>query len=109
MRTKVVLMAFVLLAVGTMTQATCLIDFISEVVSPPFQLNTPGSFTFDVCCGTPPYSFSLYSGSLPPGMTLSSSGTISGTPTATGTYTPFITLTDSVGCHVTRAYEVYVE
>ena len=34
--------------------------------------------------GTPPYSWSLISGSLPPGLTLSAAGAISGTPTSTG-------------------------
>jgi hypothetical protein len=37
------------------------------------------------------------SGSLPPGLTLSSSGVISGTPTATGTYTGTVTATNGVG------------
>src|SRR5204862_8286380 len=35
--------------------------------------------------GTTPYTWSLASGALPPGLTLSSSGAISGTPTGTGT------------------------
>jgi len=36
--------------------------------------------------GTGTYAFSLTSGSLPPGITLSSSGSLSGTPTGTGTF-----------------------
>src|SRR5262249_16162371 len=36
--------------------------------------------------GTPTYTYSISSGSLPPGLTLSN-GTISGTPTTAGTYT----------------------
>src|SRR5579859_7272599 len=35
--------------------------------------------------GTTPYTFAVTSGSLPPGLTLSSAGVLSGTPTATGT------------------------
>src|SRR5512135_431432 len=38
------------------------------------------------CCATPPYVYSIYSGGLPTGLTLSSSGTVSGTPVRPGTY-----------------------
>jgi hypothetical protein len=42
--------------------------------------------TLTVTGGTPPYSFSISSGRLPAGMTLSSDGILSGTPTAAGKY-----------------------
>ena len=46
--------------------------------------------------GTPPYTFSVGSGTLPPGLTLNpTNGDVSGTPTAPGTFT--IIVTDSVG------------
>jgi hypothetical protein len=44
--------------------------------------------------GTPPYHFS-WSGKSPPGLTLSSKGTLSGTPTTAGSYGFMITATDS--------------
>ena len=47
--------------------------------------------------GTPPFSYSLFSGSLPAGLTLSSSGLISGTPTTSSTYSFFIAVTDANG------------
>lgn len=53
------------------------------------------SETLNAAGGTSPYSFSLASGSLPPGLSLSSSGVISGTPTSAGTYTFSVTVTDS--------------
>ena len=43
--------------------------------------------------GTSPYTVTATG--LPPGLTIKSSGTISGTPSAAGTYTPTITATDS--------------
>lgn len=45
--------------------------------------------------GTTPYTWSLHSGSLPTGMSLSSGGVISGTCTSNGTYTFVVQVTDS--------------
>ena len=47
--------------------------------------------------GTAPFTWSIVSGSLQAGLTLSSSGTISGTPTASGTSTFTVRATDSGG------------
>ncbi|PLP99496.1 autotransporter domain-containing protein [Cupriavidus pauculus] len=47
--------------------------------------------------GTGPYSFTVTSGTLPAGLTLSTAGAISGTPTAGGTYNFTVTATDSTG------------
>ncbi len=45
--------------------------------------------------GMAPYSYLLASGALPGGLSLSSSGTISGTPTAVGTFQFMVSATDS--------------
>ena len=45
--------------------------------------------------GTPPYTYQLQSGTLPPGLALASSGLISGTPTTLGTYNFVVLVTDS--------------
>jgi Putative Ig domain len=45
----------------------------------------------------PPYHWSANTGSLPPGLSVSDAGTLSGTPTAGGSFHPFVTLTDSAG------------
>ena len=46
--------------------------------------------------GTAPYSYAINSGSLPPGLSIDSqAGTITGTPTAMGTYNASIQVTDS--------------
>lgn len=46
--------------------------------------------------GRPPYKFSILSGSLPPGLSISTtSGTITGTPTGVGTYTFVVKVIDT--------------
>ena len=44
--------------------------------------------------GTPPYTFTLSSGALPAGVSLSATGVIQGTPTAGGSYSGVVTVTD---------------
>ena len=43
----------------------------------------------------PPYTFAQTGGTLPPGLTLSNGGVLSGTPTTAGSYTFLVTATDS--------------
>ena len=45
--------------------------------------------------GTPPYAWSVTAGPLPPGLSLSSAGTISGTPAVAGTYPVTVQAADS--------------
>lgn len=47
--------------------------------------------------GTAPYTFAAPAGSLPPGLSLSSAGALSGTPTAAGTFNFTVTAIDSSG------------
>lgn len=58
-------------------------------------VGTAYSETLSVTGGTGPYTWSLASGSLPTGLSLSSSGVISGTPSAAGTFTFAVTVTDA--------------
>jgi uncharacterized repeat protein (TIGR01451 family) len=58
--------------------------------------------------GTAPYRFSVTSGSLPPGLTLSSGGDVSGTPTAVGTFTFRVRVVDSNECAASRSYTVTI-
>jgi hypothetical protein len=104
---KVVLLSLLLLTVGATSAVACYIDILNEYVD-AFYVGVPGSTQLQVYGGTPGYTFTIYSGSLPPGVTLSSSGLISGTPTSSGYWTVCIRVTDSTGCHSTRCYEIYV-
>ena len=55
--------------------------------------------TFTASGGTPPYSFRMTAGSLPPGLTLDqNAGVLSGTPTAAGSYSFDIVAIDDSDC-----------
>ncbi len=63
---------------------------------PSGVVGTSYSVSFSATGGTPAYTWSLTSGSLPAGMSLAANtGTISGTPTASGTYIFTVTVTDT--------------
>ncbi|MEV6342516.1 S8 family peptidase [Actinoplanes sp. NPDC051851] len=53
-------------------------------------------------------SWSVASGSLPPGLTLSSGGTLAGTPTTPGTYAVVVRFTDYVPQSITRALTITI-
>src|SRR5271169_2529179 len=59
------------------------------------SVNVPYSASLVATGGVPPYTWSVASGSLPAGLTLSTSGVISGTPTAQGTSTFTVQAADS--------------
>jgi hypothetical protein len=83
------------------------LTFITESI-PQFTLGVFQEFVLEPSGGTPPYTFEITQGSLPPGLTFDSDGTISGTAEAAGTFTPFFKLTDSASDHLTQAMEVQV-
>jgi len=59
--------------------------------------------------GTVPYTWSLVSGSLPPGLTLnSSSGVISGTPTTAGGFSFTVQVRDQIGQTASKSLKISV-
>ncbi len=69
-----------------------------------------GNSAFSASGGTAPYAWSLApnSAGLPPGLFLSSNGTLSGTPTSDGTFDFTIRLTDAGGRTVDRPYSITI-
>ena len=76
------------------------------VVAPPVVAITPASLpgatvgnshssSLSATGGAAPYSFAVTAGALPAGLTLSSSGTLSGTPTAGGSFSFTVTASDA--------------
>ncbi|MDY0906408.1 MBG domain-containing protein [Pedobacter sp. CFBP9032] len=66
------------------------------------QVTMPYMQTLSAIGGNGTYTYGVTTGNLPTGLTLSSSGNISGTPTATGTFNFTITVTES-GCGQTTS------
>jgi len=58
--------------------------------------------------GTPPYTWSLAAGTLPPGLTLSPAGVITGTPQSVGAYNITVRVTDGAGAVATRALSLAI-
>ncbi len=58
--------------------------------------------------GLPPYTWSVAAGSLPSGFSLSPSGVLSGTPTAPGSYSFTVQLTDNSGRSVSQGFQIAI-
>ena len=73
-------------------------------------INTPYTAVLIAAGGTTPYTWSLVSGSgsLPPGLSLSSNGNITGTPTTAGSYSFTVRVTDSASATATKALSINV-
>lgn len=82
----------------TATQATSLT--VSPGVSTTFaappggEVNVAYTDTLTATGGTTPYTWSVNAGSLPPGITLTSGGVLTGTPTTAGSYSFSVNVTD---------------
>lgn len=81
---------------------------VSPATLPNPAIATAYSQTVTAANGTAPYTYAITSGALPPGLTLTSSGVLSGTPTAGGTFNFTITATDANSFTASRAYSVTI-
>ena len=87
---------------GTSTSVSRSIGGSSAItIAIPASANGDIGFTYNVQLtatgGTAPYTWTITTGSLPPGLTMSSSGMITGTPTQTGNYSVNFHVTDAGG------------
>jgi hypothetical protein len=88
---------------------SCPFITVNPATLPPAVIGTPYSQTISATGGTPPYTFTVSSGALPPGLTLNATtGVISGTPTTAGEFSFTITATDANGCPGSRAYIISI-
>jgi hypothetical protein len=72
------------------------------------EVNVAYSKTFAVSGGTSPFTWSVSSGTLPAGLTLSAAGVLSGTPTTAGTSSFTIKVTDATGAAPTKAFSLTI-
>ena len=98
--------------VGTVTQAYAIaIDQAPAFTNTPISatIGNASATTFTLqTSGYPAATYTLTSGTLPPGLTLSSSGQISGTATQAGTFTGLITATNGIGTDATQSFTITV-
>jgi hypothetical protein len=71
------------------------LTFVTQSPLPAGHIGTPYTLILQAAGGTGPYSFSLLSGQLPAGLSLSGSGVISGTPSVNATSTFTVGIADS--------------
>jgi hypothetical protein len=111
---------------GTATFAVEILDAHNQAGTQSFPLrvssalavtsgNPPDGYTDTVYTssltasgGTPPYTWVPLSGSLPPGLQLSSSGQLSGTPAAAGSFTFSVGVVDAKDAHTGRGFSIAV-
>lgn len=75
---------------------------------PDALVNAAYSYTLSAIGGAAPYSWSISVGSLPPGLTLSSAGVLSGTPTAMGAFTFTVRVQDASGASTEKPMSMNV-
>jgi len=75
---------------------------------PGGTVNQPYSETLTATGGTPPFAWTVSAGSLPTNLTLSMSGTISGSPTNTGTSNFTVKVTDALSQTATKAFSLTI-
>jgi len=93
---------------------TLVVDCPVIAVSPASLSNATagaayGPVTLTQAGGVGTVTYAVTAGALPTGITLTTAGVLSGTPTVTGTFDFTVTATDANGCTGTRAYTLIVE
>ena len=87
---------------------TSTLQFLTESL-PSFTVGQQSSFQLQATGGTAPYTFKITTGALPPSLTLSTGGTISGVvKRAVADTTIFVAVTDAKGIKATQAFDVQI-
>ncbi|HSB11906.1 MAG TPA: putative Ig domain-containing protein [Blastocatellia bacterium] len=82
---------------------------IQTILLPETTAERPYSQALQAAGGLPPYTWSIASGSLGPGMNLSADGLISGTPASPGTSVFVVRVTDFAAQTVTRTLAIIIK
>jgi uncharacterized protein (TIGR03437 family) len=81
---------------------------ITTTTIPGVTISTAASQTLGASGGSAPYTWRVIGGTVPPGLTFSSSGVLSGTPTRAGTYSFTVKVTDAGGNSATQTINITV-
>jgi uncharacterized protein (TIGR03437 family) len=82
---------------------------LAPATLPNGNVGSPYNQTITASGGTGPYVISVFSGSLPGGLTLSNAGVISGIPSAAGTFNATIRAADAGACSGQIAVQIVIE
>jgi hypothetical protein len=91
----------------TLTVASGLV-ITTQPSLPPGVVGVSYSQSLSVTGGTSPYNWAVTGGALPAGVNLSASGLISGTPTAGGSFSFTVTVTDSNNVSATKSFSLSI-
>ncbi|CAH0124969.1 putative Ig domain-containing protein [Stenotrophomonas lactitubi] len=89
----------------TITPATVV---LTPATLPSGTVGTAYSQSLSSSGGIAPYTYAIASGALPPGISFSSAGVFSGTPTTAGSYTAVVRSTDDAGYNATQSYSIVI-
>ena len=92
----------------TQAAAACPAIVMTPSTLPNVTQGVAATLTFTATGGTGPFVFAIVTGGLPAGLTLSSGGVVSGTPTAAGSSTFTIRATNANGCVTDTAFTLTV-
>lgn len=81
---------------------------IATTALPKAPVGSPYDQTMTATGGSTPYTWAVTGGSLPSGLTLSTSGAVTGTPTTTGAQNVTVQVTDSSGLSASQSMSVAV-
>jgi uncharacterized protein (TIGR03437 family) len=95
-----------------LTTAPSSLAIVSAAALPPGTVGVAYGESLSAIAGTPPYQWNVTEGNLPPGITLTnaaaSAALLAGSPSAAGTYTFSVQVTDSANANVTRQFTVTI-
>jgi hypothetical protein len=99
-------------ATATETYSVTVVASLSITTQSPLpggEVGVAYTQAFAATGGTQPYTWSVYGGTaLPTGLTLSATGSLTGTPTAAGTFNFTVQVADSAGHTATQAFTITV-
>ncbi len=96
------------IAVAVTAASAAPLTITSTASLPSATVGSPYNFSATATGGVPPYTWSVPTGGLTSGLTLSAAGILSGTPTTAGSSTPSLLVSDSTGATASTPVHITV-